>query len=206
MFEWLDNTIQAGYTTGSLESVRDRLEQVRVTEPQTEYEKYLRHLVENPCCLLPRKPPPGLSGEALNKWGQESSFIADIVALFSNQHKHGMGCDWAKGEICRARFPRVIRPQHEIEDETGFLFMKQTEENINHYSPIMSLLLMCNHDVSPLRSGWMAQRGGSTRSRAAAIWASGPIPCRRYNSCSVPYFPAHRYFRLSPSTLVSWYS
>ncbi|KAJ3487728.1 hypothetical protein NLI96_g3330 [Meripilus lineatus] len=152
-FDWLDNTFQANFSTGPLPDVQQEVDRIRSAHPVNDSDKMWARFVEDPCCGLPPSPPRNMSGEQLVVWKAEMDFRADVIALFSNQHKHGMGCDWVEGEVCRARFPRFKRDEHEVEADTGFLLMKQREEMLNNFSPTMSLLMMCNHDISPLYSG-----------------------------------------------------
>ncbi|KAJ3479965.1 hypothetical protein NLI96_g8691 [Meripilus lineatus] len=153
MYDWLDNTLQANFSTGSLAHVQSEVERIRSNPTLSSDGFDWSRFVQDPCCGLPRKPPHNLQPDQLLAWKAEMDFMADVIALVSNQHKHGLGCDWVEGGVCRARFPRFQRDRHEIEADTGFLLIKQTEEMMNHYSPTMSLLMMCNHDISPLYSG-----------------------------------------------------
>jgi hypothetical protein len=64
-----------------------------------------------------------------------------------------IGCLNNKWGKCKARFPRPIFKQTEVEPETGALNMKKLEPMINTITPLVTYLFRCNTDVTSLKSG-----------------------------------------------------
>jgi len=99
----------------------------------------------------------------LNKWFNDFNYIVDDIVSRSNIHhcrqgnKKGdkrdrPGCFNENG-ICKARFPRELVPQTQVDDLTGALIMKKKEAWVNTYTPTLSYLFRCNTDVTSLLSG-----------------------------------------------------
>ncbi|KAF8811287.1 hypothetical protein BYT27DRAFT_7278067, partial [Phlegmacium glaucopus] len=57
---------------------------------------------------------------------------------------------WGK---CKARFPRPLFSQTEVNMETGTIDMKKRESWLNTFSYVVTYLFRCNTDVTSLRSG-----------------------------------------------------
>ena len=57
---------------------------------------------------------------------------------------------WGK---CKARFPRPIFKQTEVDKETGAINLKKLEPMINTLTPLVTYLLHCNTDITCLKSG-----------------------------------------------------
>ncbi|RPD52046.1 hypothetical protein L227DRAFT_515403, partial [Lentinus tigrinus ALCF2SS1-6] len=54
---------------------------------------------------------------------------------------------------CKARFPRDTFRETAVDPESGTLIMKKGEAWLNTFTPAVSYLLRCNHDVTSLMSG-----------------------------------------------------
>ena len=54
---------------------------------------------------------------------------------------------------CKARFPRNLFTQTEVDPKTGALNVKKGEPWINTFTPLVTYLLRCNSDVTSLLSG-----------------------------------------------------
>ena len=63
------------------------------------------------------------------------------------------GCTDPETGVCKARFPRETYPQTAVDPETGALLMKKGEAWLNTFTPAVSYMLRCNHDVTSLLSG-----------------------------------------------------
>ncbi|TFK62682.1 hypothetical protein BDN72DRAFT_732555, partial [Pluteus cervinus] len=86
---------------------------------------------------------------AYSEWLNRYKFEIDDIILKSNIHRC-MDNPYGK---CRARFPRPIFKETQIDLETGTIFMKKLEQWINTYTPVFSYLFRCNTDVTSLKSG-----------------------------------------------------
>ena len=56
-------------------------------------------------------------------------------------------------KTCKARFPREIYSTTQVDPESGALLMKKGEPWLNTFTPAVSYLMRCNHDVTSLLSG-----------------------------------------------------
>jgi hypothetical protein len=54
---------------------------------------------------------------------------------------------------CKARFPRPLFEQTEVDPKTGALNIKKGESWINTFTPLVTFLLRCNTDITSLLSG-----------------------------------------------------
>ena len=54
---------------------------------------------------------------------------------------------------CKARFPRPIVEQTQVDPKTGALNMKKGEAWVNTFTPVVTYLLRCNSDITSLLSG-----------------------------------------------------
>jgi hypothetical protein len=100
-------------------------------------------------------------------WQQKYRAEVDDLILKSNVHhcsdatsgdKTGkkqryVGCVDVKTGKCKARFPRQVFPQTEVDPESGAVNMRKLEPRINTLSPALTYLMRCNTDVTSLKSG-----------------------------------------------------
>jgi hypothetical protein len=75
-----------------------------------------------------------------------------IPADEKKQKKERRGCINKDGN-CKARFPRQIFEETQVDPKTGALNVKKGESWINTLTPIVTYLLRCNSDVTSLLSG-----------------------------------------------------
>ena len=54
---------------------------------------------------------------------------------------------------CKARFPREVFEQTEVDPKTGALNVKKGEAWINTLTPLVTYILQCNSDITSLLSG-----------------------------------------------------
>ena len=73
--------------------------------------------------------------------------------LQEKQEFDNRGCLDPNTKVCKARFPRETYPATGIDAETGALIMKKGEPMMNTFTPALSYILRCNHDVTSLLSG-----------------------------------------------------
>ena len=72
----------------------------------------------------------------------------------SNRHRCQNGsCKNNKYGTCKARFPRKVQLETQVDPSTGALIMKKGEAWLNTFSPVLTYLLRCNTDVTCLLSG-----------------------------------------------------
>ncbi|KAI9058819.1 hypothetical protein FKP32DRAFT_1549698, partial [Trametes sanguinea] len=79
----------------------------------------------------------------------------DRVVFCSNRHgkQHGHGCLRGDPPYCRARFPRELVPETQVDLNSGALRFQKRDAWINTYNPVLSAALRCNTDVTCLLSG-----------------------------------------------------
>jgi hypothetical protein len=99
------------------------------------------------------------------RWHKFRCTVDDLV-LRSNVHNCGKNqstnekapkkdrptCRNKQGN-CKARYPRQLIEQTQVDPQTGALNMKKGEAWINTFTPIATYLLRCNMDVTSLLSG-----------------------------------------------------
>ena len=103
----------------------------------------------------------------LENWWDNFKYTVDDLILRSNVHDCGKNqstknektpkkdrptCINKQGK-CKARYPRPLVEQTEVDPKTGALNMKKGEAWINTFTPIVTYLLRCNTDVTSLLSG-----------------------------------------------------
>jgi hypothetical protein len=131
----------------------------------------------DPTEMLPEIPPPPCQKndcgsckrcEGLASWWARFRLVVNTLLLKSNVHKCSSninkdgtqhkgrafkGCldnIWGR---CKARFPRALFRETEIDPETGSINMKKNEPWINTFTYVVTYLFRCNTDVTSLRSG-----------------------------------------------------
>ena len=131
----------------------------------------------DPTEVLPESPPPPCSRDCCNAcdrctdvnfWWARFRRVVNMLLFKSNLHKCSStinkdgsqskgrafkGClDNIYGK-CKARFPRPVYEQTEIDLESGSVLMKKKEQWLNTFSYLVTYLFRCNTDVTSLRSG-----------------------------------------------------
>ncbi|TFK59305.1 hypothetical protein BDN72DRAFT_905976 [Pluteus cervinus] len=164
---------QGEFLTGTQEQVVERFAQ---EEKNTErVPKY-----ENPVETLPLPPPETCTikcgtcdlCQSYNTWYTYYLNTTDDLISKSNIHKCASttnkdgtqnqgkqyrGCMDNKWGKCRARFPRELVQKTYVDEETGGLVLRKTEQWINTLTPVVTYLLRCNKDVTSLKSGTAAK-------------------------------------------------
>jgi len=136
------------------------------TQKEVEYhikiEKIQNPNYQNPTQTLPDPPPPLCENKACNEknckncqqletWWQKFRKITNDLIFESNVHDRP-GCINKYGN-CKARFPRNLFTQTEVDPKTGALNVKKGEPWINTLTPLVTYLLKCNSDITSLLSG-----------------------------------------------------
>ena len=132
---------------------------------------------KDPTEMLPETPPPPCLNDAcdacnrctdVESWWSRFRRVVNTLLFKSNLHKCSStknkdgsqnkgrafkGClDNVYGK-CKARFPRLVYEQTEVDPESGSILMKKSEQWLNTFSYLVTYLLRCNTDVTSLRSG-----------------------------------------------------
>src|SRR6266700_3149648 len=159
--EYLESVHIGEFMTGTQEEVGDKID----------FEKAQNKNYQDPTLTLPDPPPPLCENKAcvdencsdckeLKSWWQRFRRITDDLIFRSNVHtcrgfnfnektikKDRPGCINKYGN-CKARFPRKIFTQTEVDPKTGALNVKKGESWINTLTPLVTYLLRCNSDVT----------------------------------------------------------
>jgi len=164
MVEYLEGVHAGEFQTGSMDQV-----EVEIKDRETHEEDY-----QDPTQTLPDPPPPlcDTPGDAcpgcqgLETWWDRFKQTVDDLVFRSNVHDCTR--NQSKGEKankkdrptcinkygnCKARFPRDVYPQTEVDIKTGAINVKKGEPWINTFTPVVTFLLRCNTDVTSLLSG-----------------------------------------------------
>src|SRR5258705_12989813 len=161
--EYLENVHVGEIMTGTMDEVK---EQVHENMKAEEY--------RDPTQTLPDAPPEFTdcncnkceSCKNTANWKQNFDDTVDDLILRSNVHKcrtsipadekkqkkERRGCINKYGN-CKARFPRQIFEETQVDPKTGALNVKKGEKWLNTLTPVVTYLLRCNPDVTTLLSG-----------------------------------------------------
>jgi hypothetical protein len=162
--EYLESVHVGEFLTGTKEEVEEKFKAER--EQNEDY--------QDPTQTLPELPPPLCKKgdcasccdcENITSWWNKFKNVVDDLILRSNVHN----CRGYKGDEktakkdrpscinkygnCKARFPRTLYEQTQVDPKTGALNIKKGEAWINTLSPVIIYLLRCNTDVTSLMSG-----------------------------------------------------
>jgi len=129
---------------------------------------------EDPTQTLPDPPPEPTDCdcddcdycEDTANWWQRFKQTVDDLVLRSNVHKcrtsipadekkqkkEHRGCINKHGN-CKARFPRQLFDETQVDPKTGVLNVKKGEKWINTLTPLVTFVLRCNTDITSLLSG-----------------------------------------------------
>ena len=163
IIEYLEGVHVGEFLTGSMDDVKKNVNQ------DIECKDY-----KDPTQTLP-DPPPEPSECSCNEcdscnsttnWLKGFKQTVDDLILRSNVHqcrtsipadekkqkKERRGCINKDGN-CKARFPRPLFNETEVDPKTGALNIKKGEKWINTLTPIDTYLLRCNTDITSLLSG-----------------------------------------------------
>ena len=158
LVKYLESVHIGEFMTGPMEKVVSDVECHVAQDP-----KY-----RDPTQTLPECPPPLCKHPMKDNcarckkhklWEDRFKSTVDDMLLKSNVHKCGGGkngrrptCINKQGN-CKARFPRPLFKQTEVDPLTGALNIKKGEPWLNTVTPVLTYVLRCNTDVTSLLSG-----------------------------------------------------
>jgi hypothetical protein len=162
--EYLESVHIGEFLTGTMDEVKSKVKSREAND--NDY--------KDPTQVLPDMPPPmcdSFDDDCSNcvvfkSWWDRFKHIVDDLIFRSNVHncernisnvekankKDRPSCRNRAGK-CKARFPRQIFYQTEVDPKTGALNIKKGEAWINTMTPVLTYLLRCNTDVTSLLSG-----------------------------------------------------
>jgi hypothetical protein len=85
-------------------------------------------------------------------WSRFKQTVNELVWR-TNRHECGTHCLSNKYGTCKARYPREVRAETNVDPETGYLNLKKGEAWMNTFSAVLTYLLRSNTDVTSLLSG-----------------------------------------------------
>jgi Helitron helicase-like domain at N-terminus len=167
LIQYLESTHIGEFLTGSQNEVLASVGRESLSEG------YL-----DPTQILPRRPPQSCHDQCgscedcnnLSSWDDTYAKEVDDLISKSNIHRCSqnvdvntagtrkkmrryVGCTDNKWGKCKARFPRPVVKQTEVDVETGSVIMKKLEAMINTLTPVVTYLFRCNTDITSLKSG-----------------------------------------------------
>ncbi|PBK59899.1 hypothetical protein ARMSODRAFT_898773 [Armillaria solidipes] len=90
-----------------------------------------------------------LRRDSSTTWWEYFRRMVDAIVNKCNIHS----CLDNRWKKCKARFPRKLVEESNVDPETGHLNIKKREAWINTFAPLISYVFRCNTDVTSLRSG-----------------------------------------------------
>ena len=168
LVEYLENAHAGDFL---LKSKADVEADVHVASQSPDYKNPTETLPEPPprlchCDSIPGNDCDGCA--SITSWWSRFRDTVNDLLLKSNVHKCSSnrnkdgsqnkgrpykGCldnIWGR---CKARFPRTLFEQTEIDMETGRIDMKKRESWLNTFTYLVTYLFRCNTDITSLRSG-----------------------------------------------------
>ena len=163
MVEYLESVHMGEFLTGSKNEV-----ELNIKANKSQNKEY-----QDPTQTMPEPPPPLCEDqcnichdcEALESWWDRFKYTVDDLIFKSNVHtcrtssssekadkKDRPGCINKHGN-CKARYPRQLFAQTEVDPKTGALNMKKGESWINTFTASFTYMFRCNTDVTSLQSG-----------------------------------------------------
>jgi hypothetical protein len=165
---YLEGCQKGEFLTGSLESVKQRVEKAQASPDY-----------RDPTKTLPLSPPPECSEHhsgnvdsckecvRVKDWNKQYEETVDDLLLKSNIHTCGdwstlkngkenmnyKGCMANKYGKCKARFPRETFEETEVDPLSGSMNLKKRESMMNTVTPVLTYLTRCNTDVTSMLSG-----------------------------------------------------
>jgi len=153
MVEYLESVHIGEFMTGKMEDVKAKVEKEIATN-----KKY-----NDPTQTLPIPPPPECLDDIcetcdnckkIDEWEKQFKNTVDDLLLRSNVHecrtsvaadekkqkKERRGCLSKNGQ-CKARFPREIHEETQVDPKTGALNMKKGESWINTITPVVTYVI-----------------------------------------------------------------
>ena len=168
LVSWLESCVMGEYFLGTQNEI---MEKVKEKSKSPDY--------ADPTEVFPTPPPAmcSLSHEEDNKckkcikfdkwWVHFEETVDDLITK-CNIHScaRGTNRDGTKSKVmtykgcrdnefgkCKARFPRPIYDQTEVDPETGAINIKKGEAWINFITHVVTYLLLCNTDITCMWSG-----------------------------------------------------
>ena len=157
LVEYLESVHIGEFMTGPMDKV---LSNVECCAKSSEYKDPTQTLPERPPALCKHPMKEDCTRCKKHKeWQNKFKSTVDDILLKSNVHKCGGGkngrrptCINKQGN-CKARFPRTVFEQTEVDPQTGALNIKKGEPWLNTVTPVLTYVLRCNTDVTSLLSG-----------------------------------------------------
>ena len=155
--EYLESAHIGEFMTGPAEKVKADV-QKNMQEP--DYKDPTQTLPEHPPPLCKHSRKDGCSRcKKHDSWWSTFKETVDDILVKSNVHRCGSGANGKRPTCinkqgnCKARFPRQLFKQTEVDPLTGALNIKKGEPWLNTVTPVLSYVLRCNTDVTSLLSG-----------------------------------------------------
>lgn len=154
---WMHNVHTGDFLNGTEESLSARYEEPQPDKVVRGKPKKQPPLlkIRDPATELVRRPRNNMSDDELRDWITAHKEDVDKVVFCSNRHDkdHKRGCLKGDPKYCKARFPRELFDDTQVDMNNGALRFRKREAWINTYNPVLSSILRCNMDVTSLHSG-----------------------------------------------------
>ena len=166
LVQYLEAVHQGECTKGTVTEVKERIDK------RAQSDSYY----QDPTKTLPVPPPSSCQNsnctgdcfqcmELKNWWSSIYSETLDDLIIRSNRHTctKPIENDNGKQEVhkaclnkkgkCKARFPREVISETQVDQLTGAIKIKKGEAYLNTFTPVTTYLLRCNTDCTSLLSG-----------------------------------------------------
>ncbi|KAI0355692.1 hypothetical protein OH77DRAFT_1361593, partial [Trametes cingulata] len=155
LIRWLEDCHVGDFLTAKGHELAQGLEEEylqHLPDGKTRLSTRLKQSVRDPATTLPA-PPSCEHADA--EWFSRLARETDEIVFCSNRHdpSHGKGCWRGDPGYCRARFPREVFEETQVDRASGALRFAKHEPWLNTYNPVLSYVLRCNTDVTSLLSG-----------------------------------------------------
>ncbi|KAK0491919.1 hypothetical protein EDD18DRAFT_1026025, partial [Armillaria luteobubalina] len=167
MVEWLEGCHMGELFNGSQSEVQAQVENKKMKPGYVDPTKILPIAPPNECTVqLAHKNCPTCNDT--QTWHQTYQETVDDLIVRSNIHdcekyinkdgstnknKTYMGCKENKYNKCKARFPRLMFTETQVDPESGAVRLKKGEPWINMFTAALTYVMRCNTDITNLSSG-----------------------------------------------------
>ena len=168
LVKYLEGTHAGDFMSASLKEVAADVREASTLEDYRDPTETLPEAPPLPCSKDDRDCEVCNQCTSMASWWMHFRRVVNTLLFRSNLHKCSSninkdgsqnkgrafkGClDNVYGK-CKARFPRPVYEQTEVDHESGSMLIKKTEQWLNTFSYLVTYLLRCNTDVTSLRSG-----------------------------------------------------
>ncbi len=152
MVEYLEGASKGEFYTATLQEMEEYKRSLDTVNPQRI--QLSEQLPDRPIDPCPDECKNCTQCNKSSQWWTKYYKEVDELIVSHNVHdcRKNLKCKKSKNG-CTARFPRELFSETTFDPETGKINQRKGESMLNNFSPVVSFIMRCNHDVTSLLSG-----------------------------------------------------